>query len=797
MSYRNPKSTVDTTLGDAFIEQVKGVSSGIGETIANYTAMANANRQRNFELRKRINQYESEVSSNVAKVATENKVDAESLLAGLEPRTREYKEAAARYSMSKGPYDGMEEDAAKMREFENFTSYGLGEQLAAKEYIFEQFNDAMLKGGMDEKGGSISSSVPPQFLAMVNVEKPGNNINARNSYEVVGNEVFYVTSGPEIARLNKEMGIEGDSYRISAKELKEQTTAKGVGSSNFHIFQTIPDLIGDGKEDGVGVSYQLQQDEVIDNGKFTKEYSKSYGRQLRNEKVEGGQDVSILVNRTAVDIDNATAAITPSVNATINTWLGLKGPEIFDYIRTNVKEKREINGETYYVHKPVKGRNSKGDVEYGEEIVFSEKELVRNFENNPKNGYSEEMEDKIRKVGVDSALKFYGALNKPEEITSNAPEYVRGKPRSRTAKAISSEIEKNSALAREGRYEEIDFSMLEGLKGGLIFNVRNDDSGIVDVYDKDGEGILTMNLKDQKGPEISERHLLDMLGQEAQESVIEPEKEVPKAAIIKDLINPIKNVDSDISEEDFMDNLSGGYLKRLSKLGIGLEETNAFDDALLLTKPNGDEVEIDLEEDGWQDVYAREMESAIKMSPEYEGFVNAEKNKPEGQETITDVNEIKKLNLPEINKVSKRIPNNSLDGDFYEKMAISESSNDYSAQITDNKGRRFVGKYQFGETRLNDYKEATGESFTQEEFRLDPDLQDKVASWHFGNIDKKIDSLGDLAKGYSRNGLRAVAHLGGQKGMERWLKGKEGKSKEYNPSDSLKTSLDKYYNKFK
>lgn len=654
MSYRNPRSTVDTTLGDAFVKQIKGVSSGISETMSKYATMAAANKQRNFELTKKINQYESEVSSNVAKVATENKVNSESLLSGLEPRTKEFKEAAARYNMAKEPYEGMEEDAIKIREFENFTNYELGQQLAAKESVFSSFNDAMLKGGMDSKGGSISSSTDPRLLAMINVERPGSNINARNSYEVVGNDVFYVTSGPEIAQLNKEMGIEGDSYKISTRELKEQTTAKGVSPNNYHIFNTIPDLAGDGSENGVGIAYQLQQDKVIDKGEFTQEYSKGYGKQLRTEKVEGGQDISILVDRKAVDIDNATAAIKPSVNATMNTWFGFKGPELFDYIRTNVKETREIDGKKYYVHKPVKGRNEKGEVEYGEEILMSEDELVRDFTKYPDNGYSEEMKDKIRKVGVDDALKIYGALNKPTETKSNAPEYVRGKPRSQTAKSISAEVQKNSALVKEGRYGEIDFSMLQGIKNGADFRVRDDKSGIVDVYDKDGDQIAQVDLNDA---ETAERQLLNRFEEDAT-SIIKPEKEVPKAAIVKDLINPIKNVDSDISEEDFMDNLSGGYLKRLSKLGIGLEETNVGNDALLLTKPNGDKVEIDLEEDGWQDVYAKEMESAIKMSPEYEGFVNEEKNPPKKQKAITDVDKIKKLDL---SSVSKRIPTNSSD----------------------------------------------------------------------------------------------------------------------------------------
>ena len=807
MSYRNPSSTVDTTLGDAFIKQIKGVSSGISETMSKYATMAAANKQRNFELTKKINQYESEVSSNVAKVATENKVNSESLLSGLEPRTKEFKEAAARYEMAKEPYEGMEEDAIKIREFENFTNYELGQQLAAKESVFSSFNDAMLKGGMDAKGGSISSSTDPRLLAMINVERPGNNTNARNSYEVVGNDVLYVTSGPEIAQLNKEMGIEGDSYKISTRELKEQTTAKGVSPNNYHIFNTVPDLAGDGSEDGVGIAYQLQQDKVIDKGEFTEEYSKSYGKQLRSEKVEGGQNISILVDRKAVDIGNATAAITPSVNATMNTWLGFKGPEIFDYIRTNVKETKEINGKKYYVHNSVKGRNAKGDVEY-EKVLMSEDELVRDFTKYPDNGYSEEMKNKIRKVGVDDALKLYGALNKPTETKSNAPEYVRGKPRGQRAESISSEIQKNSALAKEGRYEEIDFPTLQGIEDAPTFQVKNDKSGSVDVFDKDNEFVLTMNLNTDEGASLAERNLLDIFGQDI-EGVIKPGEKMPKAAIVKDLINPIKNIDSDVSEENFMDNLSGGYLKRLSKLGIGLEETNIGSDALLLTKPNGDEVEIDLEEDGWKDVYAKEMESAIKMSPEYEGFVNEEKNPPKKQEAIIDVDRIKKLDLSSVSK-NKKVEGkpsdskSSSESGFMGKLAMSESSNNHLAKITDNKGRKFVGKYQFGEARLKDYKEATGESFTQEEFRLDPNLQDKVANWHFEGIDKKIDSLGDLTKGYSRDGLRAVAHLGGKYGMEKWLKGKEklltdedGKLIEYTPSDSLGTSLDKYYNKFK
>ena len=130
--------------------------------------------------------------------------------------------------------------------------------------------------------------------------------------------------------------------------------------------------------------------------------------------------------------------------------------------------------------------------------------------------------------------------------------------------------------------------------------------------------------------------------------------------------------------------------------------------------------------------------------------------------------------------------------DFLARLTQSESSGNSQAEITIKDGRRFVGKLQFGEARLADYKKATGSSFTQDEFQADEALQDEVAQWHFKDIDKAIDALGDAAKGYDRDGLRSVAHLGGKGGMRQFVKS-GGK---HNPADELGTSLKDYYDKF-
>ena len=129
---------------------------------------------------------------------------------------------------------------------------------------------------------------------------------------------------------------------------------------------------------------------------------------------------------------------------------------------------------------------------------------------------------------------------------------------------------------------------------------------------------------------------------------------------------------------------------------------------------------------------------------------------------------------------------------FLDKLTQSESSGDSNAEITIADGRRFVGALQFGDARLQDYQAATGASFTQDEFKANSALQDRVAAWHIADIDKTIDGLGLNTDGYDRDGLRAVAHLGGKGGMRRFVQS-AGK---YNPSDELGTSLQDYYDKF-
>ena len=129
---------------------------------------------------------------------------------------------------------------------------------------------------------------------------------------------------------------------------------------------------------------------------------------------------------------------------------------------------------------------------------------------------------------------------------------------------------------------------------------------------------------------------------------------------------------------------------------------------------------------------------------------------------------------------------------FMAALTASESGGRADAEYTTRDGRRHVGLLQFSEARLQDYRNATGEAFTQDEFVQDAELQQRVGQWHIADIDRAIDDLGSEAAGYDRDGLRAVAHLGGITGMTRFVRS-QGR---YNPSDELQTSLGDYYARF-
>lgn len=142
-----------------------------------------------------------------------------------------------------------------------------------------------------------------------------------------------------------------------------------------------------------------------------------------------------------------------------------------------------------------------------------------------------------------------------------------------------------------------------------------------------------------------------------------------------------------------------------------------------------------------------------------------------------------------------------MDSDFRRRMRDSESSGRYGilTTITED-GDQVAGAYQFSEPRLEDYRRATGEDFTQEDFAADPALQERVMDWHEQNIADYIMSneldqfIGQNIGGVDidLSALTGMAHLGGREGMRDFLMS----GGEYNPADKFGTTLQDYGRKF-
>jgi len=137
---------------------------------------------------------------------------------------------------------------------------------------------------------------------------------------------------------------------------------------------------------------------------------------------------------------------------------------------------------------------------------------------------------------------------------------------------------------------------------------------------------------------------------------------------------------------------------------------------------------------------------------------------------------------------------------FKEDLAISESSGDYDAEYESKKGNKYVGKWQFGNARLTDFKNANKKfkDLTMDQFKDSPSIQNEVWDWHVDDINSYIDSreldkyIGTELNGVTitREGLIAGAHIGGRTGLKNFLtKGAEG-------TDELGTTITDYIMKF-
>lgn len=134
---------------------------------------------------------------------------------------------------------------------------------------------------------------------------------------------------------------------------------------------------------------------------------------------------------------------------------------------------------------------------------------------------------------------------------------------------------------------------------------------------------------------------------------------------------------------------------------------------------------------------------------------------------------------------------------FNAALGQRESSGDYQAQNAEG----YTGKYQYGQARLSDFKQAHGIDFTMEQFRNDPDLQEDVHRWATkDNLDfifreglnKRVGERLEDGTVLTLDGMLGGIHLGGKQGLKNYVES----GGERNPADSNGTRIGDYVQQF-
>jgi len=141
--------------------------------------------------------------------------------------------------------------------------------------------------------------------------------------------------------------------------------------------------------------------------------------------------------------------------------------------------------------------------------------------------------------------------------------------------------------------------------------------------------------------------------------------------------------------------------------------------------------------------------------------------------------------------------------EFRAALFDSESSSRYDNP----KNPNYYGGFQFGKDRLQDYTDAMGrDPISRKELEGNPQLQETIMDWHTDDILKYADTHNLMERfGGTKIGgtvitpsaIVAIAHIGGKKGMRKYLKS----NGEYDPDDDpakdvVGTRLSDYAKKF-
>jgi len=643
MSYKNPKTYVDDSLGKFATKEFEKRSKEMLDGVAKQVQSANAKTEANFQVYRNVNNHISDVQSGLEKTGLENNVDIESYMNANKDIIHKYKESSLRYNTATGPYDGMEYDENMIRNSRSYI-HNAADNVAPLEVTLDKYSEIIREKGIGTKPGQINpSNSDPRYAVTHGLSKPNSGLEGKIGFEMrydedTGYQLFQVTKSPEIAKLNNELYKKtgnkeyldaGDTYAVSAADLRQAQTGDNVNPFSQGVYATNPDIIGTGTDKDFGIKDELIKSGLIDpkKGTITADFYSDPTTIVKSEVIDG-KVKKYYVDQSRVDYNKAKTTIQPEANTYANMMMNQGSPTVAAFVQSHAQSRNE-NGKTVYFYnelemmngQPVIGDN--GRPKLGKEVILGDDGFFNvEFKEGTDNtyGFNEDDYNKIRDFAVRTTMDRVGVFGPPNEKVNTTKKFIEPKTApigtkgerdaANTSLMIDKALESNIAMLNSDDVDAMDFSELNGLRSGYTVEILDPGSpNLVTVFGpettKSGGPVKIDNI-DLSKPRKARQQLYNIFGVKKAVEGAEGKMRTPQA--IKALTAPIRSMPDEISEEKFMETLGDDYISKLKAVGVTIEEDTPGSDKILITGPNDYKKVINLKEADWKSMY----NSAIK-----------------------------------------------------------------------------------------------------------------------------------------------------------------------------------------
>ena len=561
-------------------EKIAAAEKELAERKRKEAEQARIRSEQNWRIHKEVESQRTQTVINFDNTLKSNNIDMASLDGSFKTVIDDLYSAKDRLAQSRGDYEGRKEDEAIIRNNTAFIN-GLGENFQNMQLLTSTWKEKFKL--RNRPGGIDNNSTDPLFAAMMNIgEGNGQGINGGSvgweSRTGPGGKVqlYQVARSEKIRQLNWENGGKvgkledaSDSYELSYDQVSGFLNDDDNNPNTFGPYSLVPDGGGERSKDlkGLGVTTDgggiTQPDENGVGGYMSK------GKQYEESDGQG----TYMQQKTWPNTKRIISAIGPTAKASAQAELGLGGSSITanSNIRANAQSRvgeivdgkfvAKKNGSVtqYYFTDVGDGeRDSEGELVTQNEVILGDSVSGLMTQDNETgteetDGYSPEEHERYIKFTEYQYLQQAGAYANPTAITPEKREYLKTTDENLTEvaenyykKIVDDPIDRWNSIIPDADAVMEDGILTDGDES-YDFN-KNDDGSYVNPSDVEKFVRELVNNDNTIGNTEKDRKLIksiiDNIGVEVEEEIIEENDNLVELADISDLANEFEDISS-------------------------------------------------------------------------------------------------------------------------------------------------------------------------------------------------------------------------------------------------------------